>query len=300
MECTLKMKNNILYPVAVIDVGSNSVRLMTVLGECKRKYLITTRLAEGKIENRLANASILRTVNAVALLFEKAVKEGCKSVFIFATAAVRNSINGNDFTAEVKKITGIDVDVVSGELEAELALIGALKNADGGVIDIGGASTEVAYKESGETVYSVSYKVGAVSLHGECGRERAKITNYLQNTIKGVRRRFIGDFYAIGGTVTALASIDLNLKEYNSDAVHGHYISLERLEKLVDELFSLTPEEIICKYPTAKSRADVIAGGAQILLSVMRSYGINGVKASESDNLEGYLEYLLKNEKIKA
>ncbi len=294
------MKNKIVYPVAVIDVGSNSVRLMTVNGENKRKYLITTRLAEGKIENRLANASILRTVNAVALLFEKAVKEGCNSVFIFATAAVRNSLNGVEFTSRVNEITGLKVDVVSERLEAELALIGALKGLDGGVIDIGGASTEVAYKESGQTVYSVSYKVGAVNLYGECERNRDKIKNYLENTLIGARRRFLGDFYAIGGTVTTLASIDLNLTEYNPDLVNGHYLSIERLIRLVDELFLLSPEEIIKKYPTAKSRADVISGGAQILLSVMSAYGINGVRTSENDNLEGYLEYLLKNEEIKA
>ena len=290
------MKNSISYPVAVIDVGSNSVRLMTDTGSLKRKYLITTRLAEGKIENRLANASILRTVNAVALFFEKAIKEGCKSVFIFATAAVRNSENGIDFVSAVKKLTGVDVHVVSGDLEAELAVLGALKGVSGGIIDVGGASTEVAFNEGGQTVYSVSYKVGAVSLFCDFSRERDKIKGYLSSTIKGVRRLFKGDFYAIGGTVTTLASIDLNLKEYQPNKIDGHYLSLDRIIKISNELFSLTPNEIAVRYPTAKSRADVISGGAEILVSVLSAYGINGVLVSESDNLEGYLEYLLKNE----
>lgn len=293
------MKSNISYPVAVIDVGSNSVRLMVDTGSLKEKYLITTRLAEGKIESRLANASILRTVNAVVLLFEKAIKGGCKSVFIFATAAVRNSENGNDFVCAVKKLTGLDVDVVSGEIEAELAVLGALKGQNGGVIDIGGASTEVAFSEGGETVYSVSYKVGAVSLFGDCMRDRDKIKNHLGSTIKGVRRLFKGDFYAIGGTVTTLASIDLKLDKYQPEKTNGHYLSLDAIKNISNELFSLTPEEIATRYPTAKSRADVIAGGSEILISVLTAYGINGVIASESDNLEGYLEYVLKNEERK-
>lgn len=293
------MNSNISYPVAVIDVGSNSVRLLIDTGNKKQKFLITTRLAEGKIESRLANASILRTVNAVALFFEKAIKEGCNSVFIFATAAVRNSENGKDFVSAVKKLTGLGVDVVSGEIEAELAVLGALKGQNGGVIDIGGASTEVAFSEDGETVYSVSYKVGAVSLYGDFARERDKIKNYLSSTIKGARRLFKGDFYAIGGTVTTLASIDLKLTEYEPDKTNGHYLSLETIKKLSNELFSLTPDEIALKYPTAKSRVDVIAGGSEILLSVLTAYGINGVIASESDNLEGYLEYVLKNEERK-
>lgn len=296
MECTLKMKNKIVYPVGVIDIGSNSVRLMTVCGEKKQKHIITTRLAEGKVENRLANASILRTVNAVSLLFEKAVKEGCNTVFIFATAAVRNSINGDVLTCAVKRATGISVDVISGELEANLALYGALENLDGGVIDIGGASTEVAYCEGGQTVYAVSHEVGAVSLYQKCGREREKIKNYLSTKIKGVRRRFDEEFYAIGGTVTALASIDLALKEYIPEKIHGHYLYIDNVKKLSDRLFSLSKEEISKIYPTAKSRADVISGGVEILISVLESYGIERIKVSERDNLEGYLEYVLKNE----
>ena len=297
LECILKMKNKIVYPVAVIDIGSNSVRLMTVIGDKKQKYIITTRLAEGKVENRLANASILRTVNAVSLLFEKAVKEGCNSVFIFATAAVRNSVNGDDLTFAVKKATGIFVDVVSGELEANLALYGALKNVDGGVVDIGGASTEVAYLEGGQTVYAVSHDVGAVSLHDLFGRERVDIKKYLSTKIKAVRRKFCGEFYAIGGTVTALASVDLGLKEYLPEKIHGHILHIDKIKELADRLFSLSVEEIALQYPTAKSRADVISGGVEILISVLESYGIQKVKVSESDNLEGYLEYLLKNEK---
>lgn len=290
------MKNKILYPVAVIDVGSNSVRLMIDTGSEKRKYLITTRLAEGKIENRLANASILRTVNAVALFFEKAIKEGCKSVFIFATAAVRNSENGAEFVNAVKKVTGVDVDVVSGEVEAELAVLGALKGKDGGIIDVGGASTEVAFSEGGQTVYAVSYKVGAVSLFCDFARDRNKIKEHLSCTIKGIKRLFKGDFYAVGGTVTTLASIDINLKEYQPDKIDGHYLSLDRIIEISNELFSLTPDEIAVRYPTAKSRADVISGGAEILISALSAFGIGGVIVSESDNLEGYLEYLLKNE----
>ncbi len=292
------MKNNFLYPVAVIDVGSNSVRLMLVSGSDKRKFLITTRLAEGKSNNRLAKTSVLRTANAVALFFDKALKEGCKSVFIFATAAVRNSENGEEFTKEVKSMTGLDVHVVSGEIEAELALLGALNGKDGGVIDVGGASTEIAVKEGGDTVYFSSYKVGAVSLKNEFNGDREKISLHLKNTFICPKRRFLVDFYAVGGTVCALASINLNLKKYDTCAVDGSILSVERVKSLVNELSSLSPEEISIKYPTAKSRADIISGGAQILYEIMKCYNLSSVCVSESDNLEGYLEYIL-NEKAK-
>ena len=294
--CILKMTSDIKFPVGVIDVGSNSVRLMISTEKTKNKFLITTRLAEGKANNRLAKSSVLRTANAVALFFDKAIKDGCESVFIFATASVRNSLNGNELVEEVKRLTGVEVDVVSGELEAELALIGALNGVDGGVIDIGGASTEIAYKQNGEKIYGVSYPIGAVSLKNELGRDKALIINRLQNTLKGAKLRFMGDFYAVGGTCSTLSAIDLKLDGYDACKIHGHYLSKESVKSLSEELFSLSVEEIKSLYPIASARADVIAGGAQILYEVMACYNIAGVIVSESDNLEGYLEYL-KNEK---
>lgn len=292
------MKTKFSYPVAIIDVGSNSVRLMIASEIGKQKYTLTSRLAEGMINNRLATTSILRTANAVALFFDLALSKRCKSVFIFATAAVRNSDNGDLFCAKVKGMTGLDVHVVSGELEAELALLGALNGKDGKVVDIGGASTEVAFKENGEIVYFESYKVGAVHLKDLYGRDKNSIVFNLQNTFKAPRRTYSGDVFAVGGTVSTLASMLLKLEKFESEKVHGYFISKQALACLVDELFELSFEEISQKYPTAKPRADVISGGAQILYELLNCYNFNGVYVSESDNLEGYLEYL-KNEEAK-
>lgn len=295
MDCILKMKNN-NETLSVIDVGSNSVRLMVVKGDEKYKFLITTRLAEGKIGNRLADISIERTVNAVAVLFDKAIKLGADKIYAFATAAVRNSENGNDVVSLVKSKTGLKVDVVSGEREADLALLGALLGEDGGVIDIGGASTEVAVSISRKRVYGKSYPVGAVSLKNECGCDRLKIENYL-STIFETNDSFNYKFYGVGGTITTLCAIDLNLTKYCPEKLGGHYLSIDRVKGLARLLSSLSPEEIREKYPIASNRADVIGGGAHILLRVMKAYKISGVYGSDSDNLEGYLESVKNYEK---
>jgi exopolyphosphatase/pppGpp-phosphohydrolase len=70
--------------VAVIDIGSNSVRLMLKNGSNKQKFLITTRLAEGKVNGALSKISMDRTANAVAVLFDKAIKNGAEEVFVFS------------------------------------------------------------------------------------------------------------------------------------------------------------------------------------------------------------------------
>ncbi len=282
---------------AVIDIGSNSVRLMLASGTAKRKFLITTRLAQGKVDGALSNVSMDRTVNAVAVLFDKAIKSGADEIYLFATAAVRNSVNGNEFVDAVFSKTGAKVDVISGEVEAELALLGALKGESGGVIDIGGASTEVAVKEGGQTVYDVSYPLGAVSVNSLFGRDEEKISTYLSSQIMGVKRRFAVKFYGVGGTISTLALINAGATEYSPCAVEEKPITIEDLIKIKSELYALSPSEISEKYPFASSRADIICGGAEILYSVMIAYGIDVVCASDGDNLEGYLKYRVNNEK---
>ncbi|MBO7214499.1 MAG: hypothetical protein J6V66_03270, partial [Clostridia bacterium] len=239
-----------------------------------------------------------RTANAVAVLFDKAIKCGATKFYAFATAAVRNSVNGELFTDMVKQKTGLSVDVVSGSCEAELALLGALKGSNGAVIDIGGASTEIAVKECGQTVYDVSYPFGAVSINSLFGRNEENISKFLACELKGVRRRFGVDFYGVGGTITTLSMINLNLSEYDPVKLEERPLTIEDLLKIKDKLYSLSVEDIKTIYPIASSRADIICGGAETLYSIMTAYGIDKIYPSDGDNLEGYLEYINGKEQI--
>ena len=129
----------------VIDVGSNSVRLMMSDGtQTLYKKVKTTKLAEGMTNGYLAEDAINRTANAVLDFVNFASEQSAEKIFIFATAAVRTAVNSKKFTDLVYDSCGLFVDVVSGQKEAELGLIGALNGKDGGIIDVGGASSEVA------------------------------------------------------------------------------------------------------------------------------------------------------------
>ena len=285
------MKNNLVYPVSVIDVGSNSVRLLTQYETHKEKSVIITRLAEGFKNGYLLEQSMERTANAVKELVHKSVLNGSNSLFAFATAAVRNSVNGSDFVNLVKAKAGVEIKVVSGELEAELAGIGALRGESGLVVDIGGASTEIIIKDNGKTQYLVSYPVGAVNLR-EKGLNIGETLDYLSSLIKGVKIAVKGDSVAIGGTSLTLTAMSLGLTEYNRDKTHGTFLSKGTVYKLIEELNFLTPSQIIEKYPFAKGRENYILGGSAILYSVLNVFNLEGVYASENDNLEGYLKFL--------
>lgn len=286
--------SKILYPVGVIDVGSNSVRLMFTDGVFSFKNLIITRLGGGFLpDGSLSINSMATTANAIKELKDLALSKGAKSVFVFATAATRKATNKDEFISLVKDIAGLELDVVPGELEAELAVRGALKNDSGAVIDIGGASSEIAFSKNGEIYYKISYNVGAVTLNTAFNRNREEIEKYLDGFIVDKANLYESNVKSVGGTATSIGAVSLNLKEYDATLVNNRYVSKEDLIKIIDTLYSLTPEEISSRYAVPLKRADVIAGGASILLRLLNAYNLDGFTVSESDNLEGYLDLIL-------
>ncbi|MBQ3506042.1 MAG: hypothetical protein IJA89_04625 [Clostridia bacterium] len=276
---------------AVLDIGSNSVRLMFVAdGKVLYKRLQTTRLGEGiATAPFLKTEAIERTARAVADFHALATKQGAQHTFVFATAAVRSAKNGDTFVSRVKELCGLIVDVVDGEREARLGLLGALKNQDGAVIDVGGASTELVVRTGGEIVYKKSVDIGVVRLKDKCGRDKNALLQETAARVKeyGVTPK-ICEVYAIGGTATTLAAVKLGLQEYSSEKITGTEISAQEMQAWADKLL-LTPVEEIAKMPCMPAgRADVLAGGALWLAVMMKTLGVEKCIVSDCDNLEGY------------
>src|SRR5699024_5390468 len=135
------------------------------------KKLFTTRLAAGMRDAVLQEDAMRRTAEAIAVFYREGVAEaGAARTFAFATAAVRSAKNGAAFCAYVKELCGAEIDVVSGDTEALLGAYGALGAHDGGMIDIGGASTEIYLRKGGKKAFAVSLPVGVVRLKEACGQ----------------------------------------------------------------------------------------------------------------------------------
>ncbi|MBQ8295930.1 MAG: hypothetical protein IJX87_05810 [Clostridia bacterium] len=278
---------------AVIDVGSNSVRLMFVAdGKVLYKSLQTTRLGEGLALSEiplLKTEAIERSACAFADFFNKAMADGAERVFAFATAAVRTAVNGQAFVEQVKELCGLTVEVVSGEEEAELGIIGALGNKDGAVIDIGGASTEIVVKKGGSIVYKKSVNIGVVRLKDKCGRDGAALKNAATEAAKSFGNVPTDlPIYGIGGTATTVAAQVLGLKTYASEQVTGAELALADLEKQAARFLEASVEEIAALPCMPQGRADVITGGAVLLATLLKELGWEKLIASDRDNLEGY------------
>ncbi len=276
---------------AVIDIGSNSVRLMLIAnGKVLYKRLSTTRLGQGLASSlHLLPEAIDRTANAVAEFYQIAKNESVENVYAFATAAVRTAKNGEVFTEKVRSLCGLQVEVVSGEREAELGILGALGNCDGAVIDMGGASCEIAVRTGGKTVYKKSVNIGVVRLKDECERDREKLLHAAMRAVNEYGAiPFIKEAYAIGGTATTLGALALGLIDYDGAMVTGTSITAQDLQAMADKLLTMPVAEI-AKLPFMPvGRADVIAGGAFALAILMHELGIERLIISDRDNLEGY------------
>lgn len=275
----------------VIDVGSNSVRLMVNEdGKTVYKKAKITRLAQGLAGNLMLNEeSIERTVTAVDEFKFQAQEDCVDKIFVFATAGVRQAKNGLSFVNRVKDVCSLKVDVISGEQEAVIGAMGVLGDKDGAIIDVGGASSEITVISGGKVVYAKSLDIGAVKLTDEFHDDKDKLFNFLQTKLKEYGNVPISEFYGIGGTATSIAAILQELEPYDSEKVHGYKITVSTLEKLCDRLMNMSEEERAKLKGLQKGREKIIATGSALLLAIAKYLNIDKITVSESDNLEGYL-----------
>lgn len=275
---------------AVIDIGSNSVRLYIDKGKAVNpKILNTTRLSQNlAVFGRLDSQAIVRTANAVTDFFCSAKNTGADRIFIFGTEAMRCP-GGETLKAMIESKIHVPVDIISGEKEAVCGYIGATggkgKNA---VIDIGGASVELTAGDGANITYAESLKLGVVRAYDTAGKNRAAIEKYYSENIGGFQKIAADKLIGIGGTATSLASMALEQQKYDAHAIHGYTLTKSKTEELIDVIF--TSDSITDSFPSIdRKRADVIGHGAIALLMLMEHLSFDKIDISEHDNIEGYL-----------
>jgi len=307
----MKRKDNMVARrIAVIDIGSNSVRMMVadVGGEgIKPLYrnLNTTRLYKDISQEYILNdESMQRTVDAIAAYVKIADEHSADEIYMFATAAVRSAKNKADFVSMVKEKTKIIPEIVSEEKEAEMAFAGVGLKGACGVIDIGGASTEIAIGLDGSVQSAGSAKIGAVKCMELLKDDKnlnmieelaeAIIANELGEEISSARGKKDIKWYGVGGTITTMAAMLRNLEVYDSEIINHTEISYEELSAMIKKLQGMDVEERKGIPGLQPKRADIIVYGLCILKIVMKTCGIAKITASDNDNLAGYINLLLK------
>ena len=271
---------------AIIDVGSNSVRLL-LDGE---KYIENTQLSEGlAVGGLLQEQPILRTIDAIVKFHSFAKNNGAECVSVFATEAVRSANNGVEFVARLKEY-GINLEVISPEQESLVAFLGAYTQGTRAILDIGGASSELVVGDESGIKYSCSLPVGCVRLK-DYSTDLDKVKAYAKKMAElYVDVPVFDGLTAIGGTATTLCAVIKELEPYDRNKVHGSTINREQLEKAVTKILSTPLEKRTLIKGLHPKRITVAPMGGIWLLAIMDYLNLSEITVSESDNLEGFLQ----------
>lgn len=275
-------------PVAVIDIGTNTTRLLVAeiedgrVVELERRTVITS-LGQGvDSSGRLAQEAMDRVSEAIAVYREVIDRLGVERAVALATSAMRDAQNGPEFRDHLKQRFGIDPRTISGDEEARLTFLGATseRNDDGEsvVIDIGGGSTEYVVGRPGhDPEFHVSTQMGSVRFT-ERFEDLEEMAAAVGETVPDVS---VDQGIAVAGTATSLAAID------GAEQVHGYRLSLAACERMVAMLAAMSLEERRQVKGLHPDRAPTIVAGAVILTESMRALGLAEVEVSERDILHG-------------
>ncbi|HZQ27874.1 MAG TPA: Ppx/GppA phosphatase family protein [Acidimicrobiales bacterium] len=292
--------------IAAIDCGTNSTRLLVAddQGHTLERLMRITRLGQGvDATRRLAPEAIDRTVAVLREYREVMDRLDVSKVRITATSAARDASNRDDFFDTAEAVVGVRPVLLPGDEEGRLSFAGAtaeLDPADGPflVVDIGGGSTEFVVGTT-EAEGVVSIDVGCVRvterfIHSdppapeELSQAISVIHSYLEDVRREIpavkeARRLVG----LAGTVSTVAAVEIGLAEYDRDRIHHFVLTKAAAEDVFRTLATESRSQRIHNPGLEEARADVIVGGAAVLVAVMRNFEFDECLVSEADILDG-------------
>ncbi len=318
MEPTITMEPTkrsplVAEPVAAIDCGTNSVRLLVSDGtQTLSRLMRITRLGKGvDATGRLDPDAVERTLDVLVEYRAEMDRLGATRVRMAATSASRDASNRDEFFDRAEQILGSRPELLSGDEEAEASFRGAtagLADDDGPfvVIDIGGGSTEFAVGGT-RMEGAVSVDMGCVRitekyLHGDPpqAEELSNALSIVEQHLQDVQRVLPGvsappRFIGLAGTVTNVAAVEIGLAEYDPDAIHHFVLSHEAAEDVFRTLATESLADRLHNPGLGAQRADVIVGGCCVLVQIFRTFGFEECLVSESDILDGLVMGLLES-----
>jgi exopolyphosphatase/guanosine-5'-triphosphate,3'-diphosphate pyrophosphatase len=298
--------------VAVVDVGTNSTRLLIAdvapeagaVTELRRESVVT-RLGSGvDSTGRLDRAARERVLSVLDGYAAQIRDHGCEAGAAALTSAVRDAADGAAFAAAVGERLGVEARTLSGDEEAAFTYAGATALRPPGdptelvVIDIGGGSTELVCGARGRIGFHVSTQIGVVRhserhLHSDppAGLELAAlcadVDATLADAVPAAARATPQVAIAVAGTATSCAAIELALEPYDAARVEGHAIARAQLADQLDRLAALPLAARRTVAGLHPDRAPTIVAGVAVLIRVLDAFGLDAVVVSDRDILWG-------------
>jgi len=300
--------------LGVIDLGSNSVRLMIMQTYANGSFKLIdeikegVRLSEGMIKDGLLQPrAIKRTIETIGLFTKLCSTNGIDKIIAVASAAVREAVNQKEFLAQLSQETGIKFRVLSGEEEAYYVyqgVVNSLEIKDGIIVDIGGGSTEIVKIKDRNLVESVSVPFGTVNLtekflgtNKNNGSQLEKMESFLQEILHEMpwlRKEKNPSLIGVGGTMRNLAKIDRRRKKYPLEIIHNYRLSTQDLHNIYQEIKVTNSEQRKKIAGLSKDRTDIIMAGFAMIEAISQFTKAKTLIISGNGLREGiFYNYLL-------
>ena len=287
---------------AAIDIGTNTCLLLIAesdrIGEMKilNDVHSIARLGAGVDKTKIIQQDSYARLREILLDYNKILGEhNVDAIAAVGTSALRDATNRDEILQKIKNECGFEVEILSGADESIWSYHGAIcglthSELQGNVstLDIGGGSTELSFGKNGNYINGKSINIGAVRVKERFLSEINEASIILARTFiaSEIQKSFTEPFHtekliAVAGTPTSLAAIKLKLETFDAKKVNGTILTVTEISSIVREIFSLSPEELIKKYPAIhSSRADILAAGALIFEEIIKFLKLSEVQVS--------------------
>ncbi len=297
-----------LARVGVIDIGSNSVRLVVFDGAARSPAYfynekILCGLGAGYAETgRLSKEGRPRALSALKRFAALARGMNVSALVAVATAAVREAEDGDEFRAEAEAATGLTIHVIDGREEARLSAQGVLlgwPGAQGMICDIGGSSMELAELQGGGVIGRCeSSDLGPLKLQGITGGKKA-VTAHIAKTIAELHDGFPGNpgrLFLVGGSWRAIARVDMERRGYPLKVLHEYRMTRKDIRATIKFIETSDLDELRGKTGTSSERMRLVPLAAQVLKELVRSFKPDEVAISAYGIREGLLYEQMSDE----
>ena len=287
--------------VGVIDVGSNSVRLVVFDGAARSPAYfynekIMCALGAGLSETGILNPEgRVRARSAIRRFAALAEGMGITPLTAVATAAVREASDGMNFRDEVLRETGVKIWVIDGREEARLSAQGVLLGWPGSyglVCDIGGSSMELADLAEGRVGRRVTSALGPLKLREIKGGKKA-VKAYVKETMAQLHSEMEGEkamrLFLVGGSWRAIARIDMERRGYPLTVLHEYRMTARQISKTVDYIAMSDHTELRQRCNISESRMSLVPLASIVLKELMRVFKPKDVAVSSYGIREGML-----------
>ncbi len=300
-----------LNPVAIVDIGSNSVRLV-VYDSLRRapapifNEKVLCGLGRGvSVTGRLGDNVVERALVALARFRAMCRQIGVSEVHAVATAAAREAKNGPAFIARAKEVLGCKISVLSGKKEARYAALGVLTGipeANGIVGDLGGGSLELVEIIDGEIGDGVTLPLGSLRLIDASGGDMGQaiaLADEAFKDLKLLKNMKAKTFYAVGGTWRNLGRLHMAHNAYPLEVLNRYAIAAEPAKSISSLVAGLGTEALKGMAVIPDSRAETLPFGSMVLNRLLHLGNPRNVVVSATGLREGVLFSKLKKKKRK-